>query len=101
MVAPIIAAVLVLFALFVAFKTVRIIPQARAGVVERLGRYQRTLGPGMAIVVHRITPGATAGVIRLDGEDWSARAYEDQRTFEPGATVQVVEIRGATAMVAD
>jgi len=51
MVAPIIAAVLVLFALFVAFKTVRIIPQARAGVVERLGRYQRTLGPGMAIVV--------------------------------------------------
>jgi len=54
-----------------------------------------------AIVVHRITPGATAGVIRLDGEDWSARAYEDQRTFEPGATVQVVEIRGATAMVAD
>ena len=47
----IVAAVLVLFALFVAAKTVRIIPQARAGVVERLGRYSRTLTPGMTIVV--------------------------------------------------
>jgi regulator of protease activity HflC (stomatin/prohibitin superfamily) len=32
-------------------RTVRIIPQARAGVVERLGRYSRTLTPGLAIVV--------------------------------------------------
>src|SRR5512133_20307 len=47
----IVAAVLILFALFVAAKTVRIIPQARAGVVERLGRYSRTLTPGMTIVV--------------------------------------------------
>src|SRR5215218_2725269 len=47
----IVLAVLVLFALFVAAKTVRIIPQARAGVVERLGRYSRTLDPGLAIVV--------------------------------------------------
>ena len=37
---------LVLFALFVAARTVRIIPQAKAGVVERLGRYSRTLSPG-------------------------------------------------------
>jgi regulator of protease activity HflC (stomatin/prohibitin superfamily) len=47
----IVAAVLVAFALFVAAKTIRIIPQARAGVVERLGRYSRTLSPGLAIVV--------------------------------------------------
>ncbi|HEX7299344.1 MAG TPA: SPFH domain-containing protein [Solirubrobacteraceae bacterium] len=47
----IVAAVLILFALFVAAKTVRIIPQARAGVVERLGRYSRTLTPGLTIVV--------------------------------------------------
>ena len=40
-----------MFALLLAAKTVRIIPQARAGVVERLGRYQRTLTPGLAIVV--------------------------------------------------
>src|SRR6186997_1690461 len=51
MAALIVAAVLILFALFIAARTVRIIPQARAGVVERLGRYSRTLTPGMTIVV--------------------------------------------------
>jgi regulator of protease activity HflC (stomatin/prohibitin superfamily) len=47
----IVLAVLVLFALLVAAKTVKIIPQSKAGVVERLGRYQRTLDPGLAIVI--------------------------------------------------
>jgi len=32
-------------------RTIRIVPQARAGVVERLGRYSRTLSPGMALCV--------------------------------------------------
>ncbi len=45
------AVILIAFAVFVAAKTVRIIPQARAGVVERLGRYSRTLTPGLTIVV--------------------------------------------------
>jgi regulator of protease activity HflC (stomatin/prohibitin superfamily) len=49
--ALIVVAVLVLFALYVAARTVRIIPQAKAGVVERLGRYSRTLTPGLTIVV--------------------------------------------------
>src|SRR6184192_4024456 len=39
------------FVLLTLARTVRIIPQARAGVVERLGRYSRTLSPGLAIVV--------------------------------------------------
>jgi len=43
-----VVAALVLFTLA---RTVRIVPQARAGVVERLGRYSRTLTPGLAIVV--------------------------------------------------
>jgi regulator of protease activity HflC (stomatin/prohibitin superfamily) len=47
----IVLGVLILFAIFVAAKTIRIVPQARAGVVERLGRYSRTLQPGLAIVV--------------------------------------------------
>jgi regulator of protease activity HflC (stomatin/prohibitin superfamily) len=37
--------------LLVLGRTIRIVPQARAGVVERLGRYSRTLTPGLAIVV--------------------------------------------------
>ena len=47
----IVLAVVALFVLFVLARTVRIIPQARAGVVERLGRYSRTLTPGLTIVV--------------------------------------------------
>ena len=43
--------VVIIFVLFVAAAGVRIVPQARAGVVERLGRFQRTLDPGLAIVV--------------------------------------------------
>src|ERR1700733_6941290 len=59
MVALIVAAVVVIFALFVASRAIRIIPQARAGVVERLGRYSRTLEPGLAVVtpfVERVRP---------------------------------------------
>src|SRR5213596_1808008 len=37
--------------IFVLFRTVRIVPQARATVVERLGRYSRTLDAGLVIVV--------------------------------------------------
>src|SRR5919106_4714818 len=37
--------------LFVLSRAIRIIPQARAGLVERLGRYQRTLDPGLALLV--------------------------------------------------
>jgi len=47
----VIAVVLVLVVLVTLARTVRIIPQARAGVVERLGRYQRTLNPGLAVLV--------------------------------------------------
>jgi regulator of protease activity HflC (stomatin/prohibitin superfamily) len=43
--------VIAIFLLIVAARTVRIIPQAKAGVVERLGRYSRTLTPGLTIVV--------------------------------------------------
>lgn len=47
----IVLVVLLVFALLLAAKTVRIIPQARAGIVERFGRYTRTLEPGLRITV--------------------------------------------------
>jgi regulator of protease activity HflC (stomatin/prohibitin superfamily) len=47
----IVLGVIALFVLFMLAKTVRVIPQARAGVVERLGRYSRTLTPGLTIVI--------------------------------------------------
>jgi regulator of protease activity HflC (stomatin/prohibitin superfamily) len=50
-VALIVIAVIVLFVLVLLARTIRVIPQARAGVVERFGRYSRTLTPGLAIVI--------------------------------------------------
>ncbi len=43
--------VLALFVFIVAAMGVRIVPQARAGIVERLGRYSRTLEPGLTLIV--------------------------------------------------
>ena len=39
--------------------------------------------------------------MKLEGETWTARAYDEDRTFAPGTRVQVIEIRGATALVDD
>jgi regulator of protease activity HflC (stomatin/prohibitin superfamily) len=50
-IALIVALVVALFVLVALARTIRIVPQARAGVVERLGRYSRTLQPGLTIVV--------------------------------------------------
>jgi regulator of protease activity HflC (stomatin/prohibitin superfamily) len=43
--------VVAIFVLLVVGRTVRIVPQARAGIVERFGRYHKTLGAGLNIVV--------------------------------------------------
>jgi regulator of protease activity HflC (stomatin/prohibitin superfamily) len=43
--------VVALVVLITLSRAIRIIPQARAGVVERLGRYQRTLDPGLALII--------------------------------------------------
>ena len=42
---------LAVLVLVVLSRSIRIVPQARAGLVERLGRYQRTLDPGLAVIV--------------------------------------------------
>src|SRR5271165_1875408 len=59
MVALIVIAVVAVFVLVAAARTIRVIPQARAGVVERLGRYSRTLEPGLTIItpfIDRVKP---------------------------------------------
>jgi regulator of protease activity HflC (stomatin/prohibitin superfamily) len=50
--AGVIAAIVVgVVVIFVIIRMVRIVPQARAGVVERLGRYTRTQGPGLTLLL--------------------------------------------------
>jgi regulator of protease activity HflC (stomatin/prohibitin superfamily) len=51
MVELIVLGVIALAVLVVLARSVRIVPQARAGVIERLGRYNRTLDPGLALVI--------------------------------------------------
>src|SRR5207237_1563806 len=51
MVALIVILIVAVVVLVTLARTIRIVPQARAGVVERLGRYSRTLTPGLAMVV--------------------------------------------------
>jgi membrane protein implicated in regulation of membrane protease activity len=65
--------------------------QLRTGTAALVGR--------PATVVERV--GADAGCVRLGGEVWSARPYDEDQVFEPGARVHVLEIRGATALVSD
>ena len=43
--------IVVVFVIVVIARSIRIVPQAYAGIVERLGRYQRTLSPGLNMLV--------------------------------------------------
>jgi membrane protein implicated in regulation of membrane protease activity len=54
-----------------------------------------------AVVVERIANDEGVGCVKLDGEIWTARAYDDDAVIEPGAKVHVLEIRGATALVSE
>ena len=54
------------------------------------------------IVVERVANDDAVGAIRVDnGEVWTARCYDEDHTIEVGERVQIVEIRGATALVAE
>jgi membrane protein implicated in regulation of membrane protease activity len=52
-----------------------------------------------AVVLERVD--GDGGRVRIGGEVWSARAYDDMQVIEPGARVEVLEIRGATALVSE
>ncbi|GAB2948485.1 NfeD family protein [Nonomuraea fastidiosa] len=50
-----------------------------------------------AYVVSEVT--GRGGRVRIGGEEWSARAYDETLVIPTGATVDVIEIEGATALV--
>jgi membrane protein implicated in regulation of membrane protease activity len=50
-----------------------------------------------ALVLQRVD--MYGGRVRIGGEEWSARAYIDDQVLEPGMSVEVVKIEGATALV--
>jgi membrane protein implicated in regulation of membrane protease activity len=67
-------------------------PQIRTGAAALVGRD--------AIVLERIANDEGVGAVRIDGEVWTARALDDDQILAAGTKVQVIEIRGATALVA-
>ena len=54
---------------------------------------------GPATVIQRVD--RDGGQVRIGGEVWTARAYDEDDAFEPGARVEVMKIDGATALVAE
>ena len=52
-----------------------------------------------AVVIDRVD--GDGGTVKLKGEVWTARAYDEDEVIEPGTRVHVMEIRGATALVSD
>jgi membrane protein implicated in regulation of membrane protease activity len=54
---------------------------------------------GPATVLQRVD--RDGGQVKIGGEVWSARSYDDDDSFEPGARVEVMKIDGATALVAE
>ncbi len=52
-----------------------------------------------ALVVERIANDEGVGRVKIDGEVWTARSFDDGAVIEMGDVVEVVAIRGATALV--
>lgn len=65
------------------------LPGLRTGAAKLVG--------SDALVTSRVD--AHTGRISLSGQIWTARAYDPEAVFEPGAVVHVLEIDGATALV--
>jgi membrane protein implicated in regulation of membrane protease activity len=64
---------------------------SRTGVDALVGR--------KALVTRRVD--AHGGRVRIGGEEWSARAYLGDQVIAEGTTVDVIQIEGATALVAE
>jgi membrane protein implicated in regulation of membrane protease activity len=52
-----------------------------------------------AVVIDRVD--RDGGSVKLAGEIWSARSYDEDHAFEPGTRVEVLKIEGATALVSE
>jgi len=67
--------------------------QLRTGTAALVGR--------TAMVTERIANDEGTGCVKLEGEHWTARSYDEDAVIEPGRRVHVMEIRGATALVTE
>jgi membrane protein implicated in regulation of membrane protease activity len=75
----------------IARRHLRTPPRIRTGTAALVG--------GPATVIERVD--RNGGQVKIGGELWSARAYDEDDSYEPGARVEVMKIDGATALVAE
>ena len=61
---------------------------------------QRLLGESV-LVLEAIDNDRDTGTVKLSGEIWTARSYLDNTPIPAGTRVEVIEIRGATALVTE
>ena len=91
-------------AIAAAVASVACLAVVRPQLVKRLhSGPELSLGHGKLVgqqgkVTERIT-GLEAGRIKIGGEIWSALPYDESLVIDPGSTVEVLQIRGATAYV--
>jgi membrane protein implicated in regulation of membrane protease activity len=52
-----------------------------------------------AVVLERVD--ADHGTVKIGGEVWTARPYDEDHVIEPGTRVDVLKIEGATALVSE
>ncbi len=70
----------------------RLPPAIRTGAAALVGH--------RAMVLERIANNEGVGCVKIDnGEVWTARSYDEDEVIDVGERVEVVEIRGATALV--
>ena len=65
----------------------------------RLRSGSAALVGSQALVLERVD--RDGGQVKIGGEVWTARAYDEDDVLEPGARVEVMKIEGATALVAE
>ena len=68
-------------------------PELRTGTAALVGKN--------ATVLEEINNHEGVGCVKIEGEVWTARAYDEDDVIPQGKRVQVIEIRGATALVSE
>jgi membrane protein implicated in regulation of membrane protease activity len=88
------AAAAVLFLLLlrpVVMRHRRTVPALRTGTAALVGQH--------ALVLERIANREGVGTVKIGGEVWTARSYDEEQVIDGGEEVEVVEFSGATALV--
>jgi len=89
-----------------------VVSAASFAIMRPIARRHRQMPPAIrtgtdaligqsAVVLERIANHEGVGCVRIGGDVWTARAYDEEQEIAAGEKVRVIEIRGATALVSE